>query len=210
MNKIEQAFRQASVELSNRDPKLAVLIAKYGPLAVGSRAGGFPDLASTIIGQQLSDRAAQTIQTRVEALFPGKKLEMDHLDRIEDAALRRAGLSMQKINYIRGLAAHIAAGRLDFARFGTMSDDDVLEALTQVKGIGRWTAEMYLMFSLNRLDVLPLDDAALRAAMNTLYGIGPADFVDGATRIAERWRPYRSVACRYLYRHLDESRRTAK
>jgi DNA-3-methyladenine glycosylase II len=206
MSHDERAIKQAMDTLGRNDPKLAVLIERHGFLNIKPRAGGFTDLAHIIIGQQLSDRAASTIQARVQALFPGNGIDIAPLASIDDDALRAAGLSAQKIGFIRGLADHISSGRLDLGRLDRVSDEEVLKELTAIRGVGRWTADMYLMFSLNRPDVLPLGDVALQSAMKALYGLDALDFVAQAQKIAEKWRPYRSLACRYLYLYLDSPR----
>jgi DNA-3-methyladenine glycosylase II len=124
-----------------------------------------------------------------------------YLLKLEDSVLRKTGLSFQKIKYLRGLAQWVKSGDLDFLALEGMDDEIAIQQLVKVKGIGRWTAEMYLMFSLNRPDLLPLGDAALEVAMKSLYGLPEKDWEKPAILIAEKWRPWRTVACWYLYRY---------
>jgi DNA-3-methyladenine glycosylase II len=205
MQEIETKIREAAITIASRDTKIAVLIDQFGPLSVRPQNDPFSTLSKTIIGQQLSNSAAQAIQARVQDLFPYKNIDIRYIDDVQDTALRNAGLSTQKIGFIRGLASHISNGEIDFHLLESMGDREAINSLTEIKGIGRWTAEMYLI-SLNRMDILPLDDAALRASIKMVYDVNLSNFTAEAEAIAEKWRPYRSIACRYLYLHLDQSR----
>jgi len=157
-----------------------------------------------IIAQQLSSKAAATIERRVHALFRGA-MTPAALSSVQDDALRGAGMSFQKIRYLRDLCARVENGSLDLKMLHDLPDEQVVEALTQVKGIGRWTAEMFLMFRLHRPDVLPVGDLGIVRAVQRAYGLRKAPSPDRLMRLGEPWRPYRSVACWYLWASLDNA-----
>jgi DNA-3-methyladenine glycosylase II len=200
-------LRQARRRLMRGDPRLARVMRALGPCGYARRPGGFATLFQAILRQQLSGKAAATIAARLEALCGN--ITPERVAALDDAAFAAAGVSRQKRNYLRGLAAAALAAPGLFAGLERLSDEAAIEALTALKGIGRWTADMYLMFSLGRLDVLPLGDASIRAAIAEIYDI-PRD-VPAARLIAlaEPWRPFRSVACWYFYAHLDRARAAA-
>jgi len=153
-----------------------------------------------IIYQQLSIKAAATIASRVRALTPGPAYPRpDELRRIPDARMRKAGLSRQKIGYLRDLAAHAAAGELDASRLRRLDDEAVIERITRVRGLGRWSAEMFLLFHLGRLDVLPVDDLGLRRGIQTVYGLDGLPDRETVERIGDAWRPYRSLGTWYVW-----------
>ena len=183
------------------DSRIAGIIERAGPCELIPHEVGFAGLSSAIIGQQLSNQVAKIIRTRFRKLFENELPDHGYLPKLDDHVLRKAGLSFQKIKYLRGLAQWMKSGDLDFLALEGMDDEIAIQQLVQVKGIGRWTAEMYLMFSLNRPDVLPLGDAALEVAMKSLYGLPEKDWEKPAITIAEKWRPWRTVACWYLYRY---------
>ncbi len=188
-----------------RDPVLARLIKTHGPcgLAAAQRADHFTALVRAITGQQLSTKAASTIFARLVALMPDGQLTPDALAGVPDAALRAAGMSRQKIAYFRDLTARVRSGELPLDSLDAMSDDEVIAALTKVKGIGRWSAEMFLMFRLHRPDVLPVDDLGIVNAVTAVYRLRKRPTADRIRRIGEAWKPYRSVASWYLWRSLD-------
>ena len=169
----------------------------------GSRPDPFEAVARAIVGQQLSTKAAQTINQRVLELYGGKTPTPEQLIETDPEDLRGAGLSYRKAEYLRDLAEHVVDGRLELDRFGEMSDDQVIAELTAVKGLGVWTAHMFLMFHLRRPNVLPVGDLGIRRAMQRLYGLDDLPDADQMTSIAEPWRPYRTLACLYLWRSLD-------
>ncbi len=188
-----------------RDPVLARLIKAHGPcgLAAAQRADHFTALVRAITGQQLSTKAASTIFARLVALMPGGQLTPEALAGVPDTALRAAGMSRQKIAYFRDLTARVLSGDLPLASLDAMGDDEVIAALTKVKGIGRWSAEMFLMFRLHRPDVLPVDDLGIVNAVTAVYRLRKRPTADRIRRIGEAWKPYRSVASWYLWRSLD-------
>ena len=196
----------ATRHLSRRDPALGALIRRIGPCTLVPRPNSFETLVGAIVAQQISAAAARTIHRRIWALTRGKAPTPSDLLRRREATLRRAGLSRQKIGYLRDLSCRIESGELDLEALGSMDNDAVRAALTAVKGIGDWTADMHLIFTLNRPDVFAPGDAAVLAAMRDLYGL--PDDADRAeyTRISDRWRPFRSIGVWYMYEHIHALR----
>ena len=182
------------------DQVMAQLIERVGPLSQPLETDYFESLASAIVAQQLSDAAASTIWKRVVALVGEIAPERILATPADD--LRGAGLSRSKVAFITDLAERVADGRLDLAHVASLGDDEVVEALVTVKGIGRWTAEMFLIFALGRPDVLAVDDGALRATVAWLYGIEDIEDRAHITRIGESWHPFRTAASLYLWRGL--------
>lgn len=201
------ALSRAASGLAARDPVLAHIIDCSRPFALESKPDLYRDLLQSIISQQLSVRAADTIYGRLLDLFPRRRPSAPRLAAMTDAQLRAAGVSRQKAGYLRNVARFAMAGGLRRARLEKMSDEDVIRHLTRIKGVGRWTAEMLLMFSLRRRDILPVDDVGIQSAMKSLYGLrGRGRRLHGRMkRIAEAWRPHRTLACLFLWR----SRRSA-
>ncbi|HEY2524347.1 MAG TPA: DNA-3-methyladenine glycosylase [Candidatus Binataceae bacterium] len=196
--------REAMAHLSAADPVLARVIDAVGPLEIELRRERFQALGRAIIFQQLAGAAAHTIYTRFVALFPGRRFPAPRqvLDALAED-LRRAGLSRQKSLYLKDLAAHVENGTLSFHRFSGMDDEEIILDLTRVHGIGRWTAEMFLIFNLGRPDVLPVDDLGVRNAARRLYRMRKMPDAKRLRALAERWRPYRSAASWYLWRSGD-------
>jgi DNA-3-methyladenine glycosylase II len=186
---------------------MARLSTEIGAVPVSPHRAGsaFAYLARAILAQQISTAAARSIAQRMTDRF-GWPWRPEHVLGASDDELRALGLSRQKASYLRDLATHTRKG-LPLGRLSRMSDDRVVETLTVVKGIGRWTAEMYLMFRLGRGDVLPVDDLGIRAAMRRAYGMRALPKKDRMKKIAEAWRPYRSIACFYLWHSLDSARK---
>jgi 3-methyladenine DNA glycosylase/8-oxoguanine DNA glycosylase len=171
-------------------------------LKVYRRVTPFAALAESIVHQQISGKAAASIYGRLETLGGGT-LEPGHIAAASDEALRACGLSRQKAAAIRDLAEKAIDGLPTRRRLQAMDDEAAIDALTTVRGVGRWTAEMFLMFRLGRPDVLPLDDYGIRKAVQKTYRLRALPDKDRLRRIAEPWRPYRTVACWYLWRSLD-------
>jgi len=197
-------------QLKKRDPRLADVIDRVGPCRLESRAQGLTALVHSVIAQQLSNSSAGAIRSRLDSLFGNDGIDPERLARVSDEDLRKTGLSRMKVSCLRSLADHVLTGKIDFHQLETMDDEAIIRLLTQVKGIGRWTAEMYLIFALNRLDVFPVDDFAVRTAVARLYGLPEAGLHANAINIAERWRPFRTIACWYLYRYVALSRNPGK
>jgi DNA-3-methyladenine glycosylase II len=198
-------YARARRLLMRRDPVMRDLMRRYGAcgLADAQHTDPYKALVRAIISQQLSSRAAATIARRFEELFGGRFPSPAAVLVMPDDRLRSVGLSGMKVSFVRDLARRVHDGSLHLDSLERMSDDEVIAELTQVKGIGRWTAEMFLMFRLHRPDVLPLGDLGIVNAMKRAYGLRKTPTPDRMTRIAEAWRPYRSVACWYLWASLD-------
>jgi DNA-3-methyladenine glycosylase II len=197
--------RAALAHLRNVDPILGQVIARVGPYRLQTRRSGthYDALVRSIVFQQLSGKAAGTIHRRLCELYPRRNPRADLLLATSDETLRGAGLSRQKIGYLRDLATRVTDRSLPLAHLGRLPDDAIIEHLVQVKGIGRWTVQMFLMFRLGRPDVLPDLDLGIQTAIQRAYGLrkrpGPKDVL----RIGEKWRPYASTASWYLWRSLE-------
>jgi DNA-3-methyladenine glycosylase II len=187
-------------EVAGRDPVLAHLVALVGPIKHRPRDsdGHFGALVRSIVYQQLAGRAAQAIHQRVRATV-GDTLTPETLSAVPDEALRAAGLSGNKLASLRDLSAKIMDGTVDLDRSSRLADEDVIAALVSVRGIGRWTAEMYLMFELRRLDVWPVDDLGIRQGYGLSWGLDPAPSAKELAPLGNRFRPYRSVVARYCW-----------
>ena len=199
-------YAKARRVLARRDPVIRDLMRRHGAcgLAQAQRADPFRALLHAIIAQQLSTKAAATIEGRFAALFAGRPTAAAIASTLDDR-LRAVGISPQKLRYIRDLCARTMDGSLSLDALEVLPDDDVIIALTSVMGIGRWTAEMFLMFRLHRPDVLPLGDLGIVKAVQRAYKLRLAPTPVRLTRLAENWRPYRSVACWYLWASLDNA-----
>ena len=200
-------YARARRLLLRRDPVLAALIREYGPcgLAAAQRADHFSALVRAIVFQQLSTKAASTIYSRMVALLPNGALAPEALAALTDDQLRSAGISRQKGSYLRDLCEKVTAGIVPLDDLERMEDEQVIEALTPIKGIGRWSAEMFLMFRLHRPDVLPLGDLGIMNAVMKVYRMRKKPTPDRLRRLGEAWRPYRSVASWYLWRSLGSA-----
>ena len=200
----------ASRKLHAADPVLGALIDRVGPLPArrGQDRPGpgehYAGLVRTIVGQQLSTKAADSIYKRVVAHFGGHPPTPEEVLATDPDELRAAGgLSRAKTGYLRSLAEHVIDGSLELERLGELDDDTVLAELVAVKGLGEWSAHMFLMFSLGRPDILAPGDLGIRKAIQLAYGLDAMPSPAEVTRIGEPWRPYRTTACRYLWRSLD-------
>jgi DNA-3-methyladenine glycosylase II len=201
--------RRAAAQLSEADPVLGALIAAVGPL--GNARSGRPDpddhygaLVRSITGQQLSVKAAASIYARLRTRFGGRPPTPQEILSDEPEELRAAaGLSRAKVSYLRSLAEHVLSGELELERMNQLPDEQVQAELLAVKGIGVWTSHMFLMFHLGRPDVLPVGDLGIRRAIERAYGLDELPLADEMEEIAEPWRPHRTLACRYLWRSLD-------
>ena len=188
-----------------RDPVLRAVIKRIGPcgLADRQRKDHLSALIGAIVSQQLSTKAAATIYGRFVALFPDASIpNAAAIAALDDGQLRGVGFSGQKIAYLRDLTARIADGRLELDELDRLPDDQVIERLTAVKGFGRWTAEMFLMFRLHRPDVLPADDLGIVKAVQNVYRLRKRPNAKRILKMGEAWRPYRSVASWYLWQTL--------
>lgn len=193
----------ATFHLQQKDKRLSKVIKQVGPCTLQPDSNHFAMLATSILSQQLSSAAARTIRQRVELLMPERKFSSKGFTTASDQALRTAGVSGQKIQFLRSLVEVVVSGKIDLAVLDALPNDEVIDQLTAVRGIGRWTAEMFLIFSLGRLDVFPVGDAGVRSAMRRIYGLDDdCEMIDYEKR-AKRWQPYASVASWYCWRALD-------
>jgi DNA-3-methyladenine glycosylase II len=198
----------ATEHLRAADPVLRDLIDRIGPLDEEARRRGRPDdaygaLLRAIVGQQLSTRAARAIYARVLDLFGGRVPKPAELMAIEPDVLRAAGLSRAKVAYLRDLAQRVETGELEIDHLTDLPDDEVSAQLLAVKGLGRWTVDMFLMFHLRRPDIVASGDLGIRRAVELAYGLPARPSIAEVERIAEPWRPYRTTACVYLWESLD-------
>jgi DNA-3-methyladenine glycosylase II len=171
----------------------------------GRPADAYGALLRAIVGQQLSVKAARSIYNRLMELFDGETPTPEQLLAAEPEALRTAGLSRAKVAYLRSLAEHVLSGELELDRLDDLSDEDVMREVTAVKGLGEWTAHMFLLFHLGRPDVLPVGDLGVRRAVERLYGLEGLPSAQELEALGERWRPYRSLASLYLWESLDNA-----
>jgi DNA-3-methyladenine glycosylase II len=201
---------EADEHLRSVDHVMRRLIDEGGPIDPetdrrGSRPDPYEALARAIVGQQLSTKAARSIWERLVEILGGKLPTPAELLAADPELVRSAGLSRSKVNFLRDLAERIDDGRLDLGGLATLPDEDIVAALTEIKGVGPWTAEMFLMFHLARPDVVSTGDLGIRRAVQIEYDLedlpGPTDL----ERIAEPWRPHRTLACLYLWRSLDNA-----
>lgn len=192
--------------LSKADPRLAAIIKRIGPCELHAAAprDPFHTLALSIASQQLSTKAAATIFGRFCDLFPRRKPTPQRVMTLTDAEIRATGFSTAKVTFIKDLAQHVLDGRLDLKKLRKHPDEEVMRQLVAVKGIGRWTAEIFLMFRLGRLDVLPADDLGLMIAVQRVYGMRKRPDAKKLRKLGAAWSPYRSVASWYLWQSLEK------
>ena len=188
---------------------MAELVAEHGPMSVerrlrerGQASDPWSVLVRAVVGQQLSAKAAATIFARVLAPYDGRMPSPEELLKASEKDLRAAGLSGRKVEYVHDLARHVSGGELELESLATMSDEEVISEITAVRGFGRWSAEMFLIFHLGRPDVLPVGDLGIRRAVERQYGLDELPDAEELERIAEPWRPQRTLACLYLWETL--------
>jgi DNA-3-methyladenine glycosylase II len=203
--------KKASKALAASDPTMAALIDRIGEIDLATRlrrrqekrpADAYGALLRAIVGQQLSTKAARTIYLRVLDLFDGQTPSPEQLLQARESDLRGAGLSGRKTEYIRDLAAHVLSGELELDRLDQLDDEEVIDEIVAVRGLGRWTAEMFLIFHLERPDVLSGGDLGIRKAIQLEYGLDEMPPPSQVIEIGERWRPHRSLASIYLWESL--------
>ena len=203
----QQKLRQAEDHLAASDKRLTPVIAASGPCRIKPHTDHYGELVGSIVGQQLSTKAAAAIWRRVLDLFGGKMPAPEQLIKVDGQLLRDVGLSWAKVKYVKDLAEHVLDGRLNLDHISTMPNEQVIEQLTAVKGIGEWSAHMFMMFGLGRLDVLPVGDLGVRKAVMNLYGLKQMPAPEQIITIANKnkWHPYESVAAWYLWQSLDNN-----
>jgi DNA-3-methyladenine glycosylase II len=201
-------WKPALRHLRRVDPVMGTVIDRVGPCTLHPRRDYFVVLCKAIFTQQISTAVATILFGRFRELFPRQRPTparvLAALEADAPEVMRRCGLSRQKAAYLKDLSRHFVDGRIPTRRLGRMSDEAVIEALVEVNGIGRWTAEMFLIFTLNRPDVLPVDDLGLREGVRVVYSLAERPGARELTEIGERWRPYRTVATWYVWRRAAQ------
>jgi DNA-3-methyladenine glycosylase II len=192
-----------AIKFLKRDRKLAKIIKRVGSYEISVMKNPYESLIEAIITQQLSGKAAESISKKFRKLFVRFPKPADVI-KMPDSKLRSAGLSGMKVKYIKDLSEKIESKELRMRSLKNMTDEEVIMQLTQVKGIGRWTAEMFLIFSLGRLDVLPVGDLGLKKGIQRLYSMPNLPEKDEIEELAEKWRPYRTVATWYIWKSLNQ------
>ena len=210
MSDVLEVSDEVLEHLGRSDDVMSALIEEHGPLDLEKRRSGRPAdaygaLLRSIVGQQLSVKAARSIYERLTDMFGGTTPTPKELLAADPETVRSVGLSRPKVSYIRSLAQHVEDGELHLGSLDEMSDDEVIAELTAVKGLGEWTAHMFLMFHLRRPDVLAVGDLGVRRAVERQYGLEGLPDAETLERLAERWRPYRTLACMYLWHSLDNA-----
>ncbi|HWB98402.1 MAG TPA: DNA-3-methyladenine glycosylase [Bryobacteraceae bacterium] len=196
-------MQEAILHLSSTDPVLSAIIERVGGYRIQFRDPNFETLVRSIVFQQLSGKVARVIFDRLAGAVVGGKLTPEGILKLRPARMRSLGLSKQKTEYIRDLARRTRNGELVFEELPDLSDEDVIERLTQVKGIGVWTAHMFLMFALRRTNVLPVGDLGIRVAVRKAYGLEAMPKPAELEVLGQRWHPYCTVASWYLWRSLE-------
>lgn len=191
----------------SKDPVMKILIDTYELPGWSYEKNLFLELVGSIIGQQLSVKAGDTIEKRFHALFVQSIPTPENILKISDETLRGCGLSYGKIRYIKGVCEAVVSGEIDLESMRSWKDEEIIEKLITLKGVGRWTAEMFLMFSFGREDVFSLGDLGLRNAVAKLYKVDRDD-LQSIEKISKQWEPYRSLASRYLWKSLDNTPKT--
>lgn len=189
--------------LIKKDPVLGNAIKNASPLEEIVGRNYFLDLVESIISQQLSIKAADTIWGRFQKLFSTDHITPEQVVKIDKEKMRACGISYQKISYIKDLAQKTIESGIVFEQFDIMTDEEIITELVKIKGIGRWTAEMFLMHCMGRADVFSYGDLGIRKAIQKLYNLQKEPTQEQAEKIAARWKPYRTVACRYLWKSLE-------
>ncbi len=203
--KITEQLAAAQAHLSLKDPRLSTIIAQYGNCTIEPHTNYYEELVSSIISQQLSVKAADTILKRFIGLYGDKMPTPEQILATDVEEIRKVGASYAKANYIKDLALHILDNELDLAHIATLDNDTVITQLTAVKGIGEWSAHMFMIFCLGRLNVLPWGDLGVRKSMQEVYGLPTLPNKNEMTEVATEnsWAPYQSVAAWYLWKNLD-------
>ena len=194
----------SGIELLTKDAKMEVLISKYGRPDLLPKNDYFQSLMRSIVFQQLSGKAANTIYQRLVSLLPDKKNNPKEVLNLTDENMRKAGLSFQKIKYIKNLAVFFNNNSFHKRDVNKMTDEEISNQLIEIKGIGQWTVDMFLMFTLNRPDIMPYADLGIQKGMKILFKMDNLPSKDEMRNHSEIWRPYRTVACWYLWKIVDD------
>jgi DNA-3-methyladenine glycosylase II len=196
-------FKAGYDHIKKSDPKLKPILDARGVLKFKPEGEPFESLVESILSQQLAGAAASAIIKKVRALFPDGQLDAKRMRRIDPKKLRNAGVSPQKLSYLKDLAERVVDDRLDLDGLESMADEEIIEVLDEVKGIGPWTVHMFLIFTLGRADVLPVDDYGIRTSIQRVYGLSDLPKKAEIERLAEGWHPYSTVASLYLWHSKD-------
>lgn len=196
-------FRRGFDHVKKRDPRLAALMATHGVIEFHPEGELFEALVESILSQQLASPAANSIIRKVRAIYPDGRLEPLAMSGTPARKLRGAGVSPQKLGYLRDLSTRVARGEIDLESLREMEDEEIIAILDEVKGIGAWTVQMLLIFTLGRADVMPVDDLGVKKGIQGLYGLEDVPKRAEIERLSEKWRPYRTVASLYLWRYRD-------
>ncbi len=196
-------MRKITTHLKKKDPVLSAIVDRVGPFNMQFREPTFGALVGSIVSQQLSTKVARVIFDRLQAAMPAGELTPENILKLRPEKMRTLGLSARKVEYIRDIARHTREGTLDFAALPGLDDAAVIECLTRVKGIGVWTAHMFLMFALQRPNVLAVGDLGIRSAIKKAYNLDHLPSPEEIEEIAANWHPYCTAACWYLWRSLE-------
>lgn len=199
----EKTVKVAIHHLCERDPVIGQVIARVGSFRLRTRRDRFGSLVRSIVSQQISGAAASTILGRLERAVEPGRIDVDSLSKFDVETFRQLGLSRQKATYVIDLRDKVCNGEVDLKSIGRKSDQEIIDELTTIRGIGVWTAQMFLIFSLGRLDVFPHDDLGIRNAIRLLYELDEMPTKEQSHKIADPWRPYASIAAWYCWRSLE-------
>ncbi|MDA4122862.1 MAG: DNA-3-methyladenine glycosylase 2 family protein [Thaumarchaeota archaeon] len=199
-----RVFRRGYDHVRSKDKRLARVMDKHGVIKFKAEGELFESLVESILSQQLSGASAGSIIRKVRALYPDGRLEARAMHGTPARKLRSAGVSPQKLGYLKDLSSKVAKNEIDLEALRSMDDDEIINILDAIKGIGPWTVHMLLIFTLGRADVFPVDDLGIRKGVQAVYSLKELPKKDQMERLAETWRPYRSVASLYLWRQEDE------
>lgn len=199
----KKVWTKAMVHLSKNDSVIAGLIRKMGRLKVTWGGDSYESLISAIIYQQISGAAGESIEKKFKAIYNGRMPSPKRFLKTPEKRVRIAGISPQKYSYLKDLCTRIIDGRLELKKFESMEDEDIIEELDEVRGIGRWTAEMFLMFSLGRTNIVPRDDLGIKKAIKKAYGLNGYPTGSKFSELAEKWAPYGTIASLYLWNSSD-------
>ena len=196
-------FRRGFEHIRKNDPKLGKVLDDRGVIAFRPNGEMFESLVESILSQQLAGSAAESIIRKVRAIYADGRLEPGPLSRTRPARLRAAGVSPQKLSYLKDLSKKVASGAVDLEALREMEDQEIVRILDEIRGVGPWTVHMLLIFTLGRPDVLPVDDFGVKKAIQVLYSLAEMPDKERVEEIAESWRPYRSIGSLYLWQYKD-------
>jgi DNA-3-methyladenine glycosylase II len=196
-------FRRGFDHIKKKDPKLGRVLEEHGVIKFTPQGEMFEALVESILSQQLASASADSIIRKVRALYPEGKLEAVSMSKTPSRKLRSSGVSPQKQTYLKDLSTRVAKGKIDLESLRGKDDEEILTILDEVRGIGPWTVQMLLIFTLGRTDVMPVDDLVLRKRIQSLYSLEEMPKKAEIERLSESWKPYRTVASLYLWRHKD-------